>query len=351
MGIIGSLLISTVVIGATPVELETLDGARVTGELVRLNLDEVAIQVQQQQQTIPIEQLRRLRPIRKNSPAEAPSIRISIELTDGSRLQATGYQVDGARATIELVGDVTVQLPIRAVRIVRYSRPQAELDRQWQEIQQAKVAGDVLVVRRPNQILDYVVGRLDRIDPKGIRFQFDGQWMDVRQEKADGLIYFQAAAPSFPAPKCRLTTCAGDQWNLQSLVLQEQQIRIKSNNGAQLLLPITHVQSMDFGSSSSVFLSDLEPDQIQWTPLLQVKALEEELRQLFRPRRDQTLAGSKLRLEMADGQSQEYRKGLSIHSRTELVYRLSRRVSAIRGLGRPGSDDRPQQFGDAGDFR
>ncbi len=104
---------------------------------------------------------------------------------------------------------------------------------------------------------------------------------------------------------------------------------------AQVVLPIAHVQSIDFGSSSSIYLSDLEPDQLKWTPFLQVKELDEELRQLFRPRRDRTFRGSKLRLKMTDGPSQEYNKGLSMHSRTELVYRLAgeyRQFAAFAGL-------------------
>lgn len=97
MGIIGPLLMSTAVMTAAPVALETLDGARMEGELVRLNTDEAAIQVQQQQRTIPTEQLRWLRSATRDSSPDTEPVQAWIELTDGSRLNATGYQVDGAR--------------------------------------------------------------------------------------------------------------------------------------------------------------------------------------------------------------------------------------------------------------
>ncbi len=192
-------------------------------------------------------------------------------------------------------------------------------------------------MRRPNQVLDYVVGQLGAADADTVRFMFEGNWIDVRRAKVDGMIYYEAAAAAFPAPKCRLTTCAGDVWNVQQLTQQDDQIQVTSNNGAQLALPVALLQTIEFGSSTTVYLSDLEPERMQWTPYVRVESLAAELEQLYQPRRNQSLAGGPLRVRLAepDGAQQDFEKGLSIHSRTELVYRLAgeyRQLAALAGL-------------------
>jgi hypothetical protein len=58
---------------------------------------------------------------------------------------------------------------------------------------------------------------------------------------------------------------------------------------------------------------------------------------MFLPRQDASFGGGKLKLSGGDGKNrgQEYEKGLAIHSRTELIYRLAgrfRRLTAIAGI-------------------
>lgn len=337
---IGQLAISVsvaFVASGLQVELENPDGARTRGELLRLDTEQVELQTPQDRALQPTSQVRLVRRVDPAAETPAASVAAWIELTDGSRLLARDYQADDQQASIPLSAGVTAQLPTRAVRSVRFSAAQAELDRQWNEIRLAKVAGDVLIVRRPNQVLDYVVGQLGAADAERVKFLFEGNWIDVRRNKVDGMIYYEAAPAAFPAPKCRLTTCAGDLWNVQDLTLQGDQLKLTSNNGAQVSWPVSLLQTVEFGSSTTVYLSDLEPERVQWTPYVGIRSVAAELEQLFQPRRNQSLAGGPLRVQVAepDGAQQEFEKGLSIHSRTELVYRLAgeyRQLAAVAGL-------------------
>jgi hypothetical protein len=330
--------------GSATVEIENQDGSRVTGELIRLDLEAVELAGTPKNHLLPMQALHQIRLVGDAEPSGGSAATVWIELTDGSRLQASGYGLSQQRASIRTLTGSSLSVDSRLVRLVRYSAPQADLDRQWDEILQAKVAGDVLIVRRPNQILDYVVGQLGEIDEERIQFQFDGKWIDVRPEKVDGIIPFQPNVPPFPAPKCRLRTRTGDSWQLQNFVLDGEQLRVTSNNGAEATIPVSQIDSLSFGSSAVTYLSDIEPERMEWTPFLRIDVLQAEMSELFRPRRDQNLAGGTLRIVDSQGREQTFSKGLSIHSRTEIVYRLAgeyRQFAAQAGLapseGGPGS--------------
>ena len=309
--IVGLLAIGWVVTGDLPVEIETADGTRLAGELIRLDTEGVELQLPQQRRWLPAQQLRCLRPGQAASASSFPTATAWIELTDGSQLQAQDYRVADQQASLPLLSGIPLQLTTDLIRRVRFSPPHAELDPQWKDLARSKAAGDILVIRRPNQILDYLVGQVGAIDQETLKFLFDGEWIEVRRDKIDGVIYFAASAPAFPAPKCRLTTLTGDVWQVQTLTQQGEQILLASNNGTQVSLPLSVIEAVDYGSSATVYLSDLEPNRVQWTPLLRIEALSEELQQMFQPRRDQSLLGGPLRLRLAatEGVMQEFPKG------------------------------------------
>jgi hypothetical protein len=329
------ILVLSLAVGSFPVELEKQDGSRVQGELIRLDPEVVELQGGPRNELVPTQEIQQIRLTGAAETAHESPGSIWVELTDGSRLVARAYGLRQQQATIQRSATDSFSIDRRLVRYVRYSAPQAELDRQWDDILQAKVAGDVLIVRRPNQILDYVVGQLGEIDEQKIQFQFDGNWIDVRPEKVDGIVPFQPNTPAFPAPKCRLTTRTGDLLQLQTFSSDGEQLRITSNNGVELAISLSQVESLRFGSSAVTYLSDIDPERTNWTPFMRIDALEQEMARLFQPRRDQSLTGGVLRIVDSDGREQEFEKGLSIHSRTEMTYRLAgeyRQFAAQAGL-------------------
>jgi hypothetical protein len=73
-------------------------------------------------------------------------------------------------------------------------------------------------------------------------------------------------------------------------------------------------------------LSDLAPERTTWTPFVGPTANLAELGRLYEPRRDQSLLGGSLWLSRSDAEGRlaraRFEKGLSLHSRCEVVYRL-----------------------------
>jgi hypothetical protein len=99
-------------------------------------------------------------------------------------------------------------------------------------------------------------------------------------------------------------------------------------------LPFSKIKMIDFSLDKLVFLSDLEPETVRWTPFLPAGKIARLLEMLYTPRPDRNLDG--LPLQLRTGQvTKQYAKGLAIHSRTELVYRLAgkyRRFAAVAGM-------------------
>ena len=86
--------------------------------------------------------------------------------------------------------------------------------------------------------------------------------------------------------------------------------------------PIPVIAAPCFSGSNVVYLSDLVPTRSQWQPFFPAATLQQEFQRLFEPRMNENFDNEPLRLVMADGRRQEFTKGLALHSRSEVVYRM-----------------------------
>jgi hypothetical protein len=176
-----------------------------------------------------------------------------------------------------------------------------------------------------------------------VRFLFDGEAVDVPRSRLEGLIYYVPPGDEMPSVTCRAIDVHGNSWNVGAVSLSGDDLQMRTCAGVSLSLPLAHLEKLDFGTGNVVYLSDLEPLKVQWTPLLASNAVADGLQQLFQPRRDQSFVGRALRLRFKEDANrvQEFPKGLAIHSRTELVYRLPagfRRLTAWVGMDEQSGD-------------
>lgn len=131
----------------------------------------------------------------------------------------------------------------------------------------------------------------------------------------------RAASPTPPAP-CgrREVTLADDQWKWTTPA------------GLSVTQPVEKIVQIDFSSGKIVYLSDLNPDSVAWTPFFGAAKPQPSLEKFYAPRNDRNFEAAPLQLG-----GTQYRKGLALHSRTELVYRLPEGFSRLRALA--GIDD------------
>jgi hypothetical protein len=331
------LLLSLALLAAPPIELHALDGELLSGELASLDAQQLVIRTEGHQRSIPLPAVLHLDFHRPNSPAPHGS-GLLIALTDQSMLPAASFSVTGDRAMIELPA-ASATLPLAVVSQVRKSEASDVDQRQWEQILSENLAGDVIVLRK-NDALDYLEGVLHDVDAAQARFEIDGETVPVKWSKIFGLIYHRSRGDHSPPPLCRVDDVYGSRFFAAAVSLQDDALNLTLASGATVKLPLEAVSRLDYSLGKLVYLSDLDWDRRASTRAAAFgpSVPPDPETDLFAPQRDRALEGGPLLLR-----KKPYAKGLALHSRTLLVYRLPdgfRRFTAIAGI-----DDRMERRG------
>lgn len=378
-----------IALGAHDFQLQTADGETHYGRLVEVSTDHVSLDTEQGKVSVPLENLADVTPVADIAPAAAiaaAKATLWVELVDGSRLAATGYRVTKGRATITLVDDQSAQLPTSAIRAVRFlpataaktsaseaTADQADTDRtpedeapqdpapmpptaaapppnasheaaDWARIVETDTAADLIVVRK-KESLDYQAGVLGDVTDTIVGFKLDDEKIDVKRTKVAGLVYYHAAGKKLPASHGQVLDEAGSRLEIAEVSLESETLKVKTPAGFEAAVPLDKLAAF---TGRVQYLSDLEPISASWRPLVAAAGQPASAEAFFRPRRDQAIDGGALRL---DGHS--FAKGLSMVSRTEMVYRLPqgqfKRLKALAGIddrARPAGDARLEVWGD-----
>ncbi|MEX0818380.1 MAG: NPCBM/NEW2 domain-containing protein [Pirellulaceae bacterium] len=332
-------------VGLTPVGVQQLDGQSNRGTLVSLGTEQAVVETDQGKQTFSIRELFSLTFLDANAdedfvPLEDP---VSVQFVDGSNVQATSFLVESGRATVLLPENEPIVAATRVIHAVRFFKPSVALAKQWDEIESAgDIAGDVLVIRKTRTSedengveqtsigLDSLEGLLYEVTDEHVAFEFDGTRVDVPRHKVEGVIYFHRTSSRLAEPTSRVLTVDGSAWNFKSCELEGDAIKGISVGGVRVSLPVTNVTKIDFSVGNLVFLSDLQPDAFEWNSDLETPKTPSVVSTWYRLRLDKGFYGGPLVLD-----AHSYEKGLALHSRTKLTYRLTRefqRFAAIAGI-------------------
>lgn len=346
-------LLLAALVGVTPVDVNRLDGRTSSGALVSLTPGQVVVETVEGVQTYSTRELFSLafQDTFADEDDVLPENTISVQFVDGSKVQATGFLVDAGRATVLLAENEAIRAPTRSLHAVRFFRPIPELAKQWDEIESTgDIAGDVLVIRKARTTededgveqesigLDSLEGVLSEVTDESVAFQFDGTRVDVPRQKVEGMIYFHRTANRLVEPTSRVFMADGSAWNFKSCELDGDMIKGVTVAGVRLSLPLVSITKIDFSVGNLVFLSDLAPDSFEWKSDLETPKTPTVVSTWYRLQLDQSFGGGPLVLD-----GHYYDKGLALHSRTKLSYRLTRefeRFAAIAGI-----DDRYQSAG------
>ncbi|MGD0517241.1 MAG: NPCBM/NEW2 domain-containing protein [Thermoguttaceae bacterium] len=321
--------------GASPTfEVQTLDDRIVSGTLAELTADGLTVETTAGKVFLETEKLLNVS-LKQKPAASIPPPGAWIELTDGSTIVARQYTVRGDRAAITLLNDEVLETPTRSIRNVRLQHISEALAGQWSRILTAKLDGDVLVVRKGDN-LDYHQGVLGDVNTDVVRFQPDGEDLPINRTKVYAFVYRHPSGEARPGPICRLTDVFGSHWQVSKIAL-EKKLQWTTPAGLTLSCPIEILASIDFSQGKIVYLSDLKPESVAWTPFFNMAKTLPSMEQLYAPRQDRNFESNSLQLA-----GSEYGKGLAIRSRTEMVYRLPGSFARFKAVA--GIDDsvRPQ---------
>lgn len=282
---------------AADVQVKLLRGADVSGRLVAASADKLTLVSPTGEQTIPANQLRAVEfPKLKTEPEKTA---LWLELLDGSHIAAAGVSLAGGKAVIELVGgDKLPEIPARAIRAIRFGNNDPALTEQWQEILNGTRAGDVLVLKKnatreiedkgetktvTTLTLDELEGTILQIGPDSVKFDFDGDKVDVKREKLEGVIFFQSVKRELPPAMVRLKDVAESDWHLRTLEVQGEEIVASTPVGVNLRLPFAQLRRLDFSAGNEAMLAELPIENSVASVALLPKSLSPAAADWFSP--------------------------------------------------------------------
>jgi hypothetical protein len=264
---------------------------------------------------------------------ESPATTAWVQLVDGCLLEATAYTVRNRSATIQL-GEKSLSCDTRLVHSVRFHRPTPELDPAWREIVAAGGRGDIAVLRRSSTSLDQLEGVFHDITGEAVEFEYDEQRIAVKHAKLEGIVYYHSGTLELPKPICEVVVVNGSRWQAQTLALAGSAITFSTPCGVNFEAPLNELSRLDFAAGNVAYLSDLDFEVTECVPFIASRLPPERIMQIYSPRKDSSFEGNGLWLGERSRATQ-YTKGLSIHSRSRLVFRLAepfRRLTAVVGI-------------------
>lgn len=327
------------------VKLLTGDGP--TGEVVSVSAERVTLRTVDGEKTVPAAEIMWLELSAAPSELKPDTW---IELLDGSKLNAVGYAAAAGQARLELTSGQAATVATRSVKSVRFKAQDPALATQWREILASPATGDLLVVRKtsmrtvqegenePTMVTEVALDQLDGtvldVGAESVQFEFEGEKIDVRREKLEGIVYYEPAKREFSPPACRLIDSGGSAWSLKTLELAEGRLRGTAVGGAAIDIPLEAVGKIDYSVGNVLLLAEMEPDTGGGDPAvsLQPSAMTFKFGRVFGVRAGPPLGTTRFQI---DGKT--YGGGLSLHSPASLVYRVPEGFRWLRAVA--GVDD------------
>ena len=328
------------------VEVRLLDGRAVEGAIVELSDERLTLQTSEGRVSFETDKLLGVfskqaaavgQAVPDTSKRPLPVEQTVIDLIDGSTLVADRYTVTDGQPRLAFPGNRTLELPAGVVAAVRLLTTGPATADEWSRLVELPTDSDLLVVGDA-QSINYHKGVLLDVTDAIVQFELDGTLLPVKRAKIFGLIYHRAASGETSPAICRITDTTGSRWSARSIAL-DGDLRWTTPSGVVTGCPLTAIRSIDFSQGKIVYLSDLKPESTEFTPYFGGSDAAPLLRRLYALRTDTNLELGPLQLD-----KQTYRKGLALHSRSEVVYRLPDRFSRFKAIA--GIDAAARPHGD-----
>jgi hypothetical protein len=180
---------------------------------------------------------------------------------------------------------------------------------------------------RKDDNLDYHAGAIRGVTEEAVQVDLDGEMVRVQRAKVHGLVYHHSAGRQLPDALCSISDVCGSSWMARSVTSSGAAIEWITPAGVTVSRPLASLVRLDFAVGNVLYLSDLKPDSVEWTPFFGIgKELPTRL-EFYSPKTDRSRSGGPLEVD-----GKKYAKGLCIHSRTTIVYRLRGRFGRFKAV-------------------
>ncbi len=313
------------------VEAQLLSGETIAGRLVELGAQGIAIRTAKGRVATELGQLAGLT-VKSPQPVSELRAAVWIELVDGSVLAGTSYTSAEGRSKIALLGSAAMEISTQEVKTVRFQAQSDVVSAQWTKIVDTEAPADFLVLRKEDA-LDYHRGAIRGVTADTVRFELDGEVLSVKSAKVYGIVYHHPQGRQLPDAICSITDISGSSFAVRTVAASGDSLQWTTPAGVTISRPAASVARIDFSIGNLLYLSDLKPDSVEWTPYFSLGRELAVRSEFFAPKQDRSLSGGSLELD-----GKKYAKGVAIHSRTTITYRLRGRFSRFKAIA--GIDDK-----------
>lgn len=320
------VLMSNVVIGLPIADVALIDGSQFNGELTAISDTEVKITADGQTQAIASEQLQAI-VLSKKQPTIPEGNNIKVTLHDGSELKAKSVLATTSNARVTIGDELSYRLKSDSIASIQFKPLPEQAQEDYDRILKGESTGDVIIILRPSGAIDELEGIVERVDNEAVTFNFDGDRIPIELSKLAGVKLLKSGSLKTLKTTCELTDLRGNRWRACRFNLNapETALEFETGLGDKISLQLAQIQKFQFASSNLVYLSDLSPENAEWTPYLTGRLIRNRLNQLYAPVKDRSANGGPIRIG-----EQEFTKGLSLRSKTVLTYRLTEEFNSLQ---------------------
>lgn len=313
--------------------VDTINGASATGKLLELNSQQAVIESAGTPHTFKLSEVRLIGPVESpgSRPARVAPAAISavvVETLDGARIAATAFEATKGVAKLTLAGGESIDVPTKFIHRVDFHLEGKAAA--WPDLPK-DAAGDLIVVQKKDAA-DLVEGVIGDVSAETVKFSVDQDVVPVKRARVLGLIYFHSQADTMPETQAIVENRSGSKIAAEKVELADGQLQVTTTFGGTLTWPLDAVRSIDFSPGRMLYLSDMQPDSSDWTPLLDFGKQNDAISQFYKPRFDRSLDGGSLSIG-----GQTYAKGVAMAARTVLEYKVAGRGREFRAMA--GIDD------------
>jgi NPCBM/NEW2 domain len=326
-------------------ELATLDGKKLTGEIVSVIGNELTFKTASSEEKFLVTTLSAVTVGPPPKGVEAGKKHTVVELTDGSVFRCDSIAIKRWDIELKLLGagERTLTVPMRrgergeepgAVFAINRHAGDLKLEQDFRFRVRERRGFDLWVTKGKTKDnagkdvdrLDAVPGTFGPGDAAAdtVEFRLEGESKDstLRMNRVDGMIFNQKPGEAPPA-LCKVIDSDGNEYVAQAVARTDKGYAVTTVSGIKLDLAQALVSKFDFAAGAVKFLSDLDPS-----------ALEESGSDPEHYQRDKTLDKQPIQLfvDPDKGVKETFPKGLTVHAKTMLTYELKGHYKVFRAM-------------------
>jgi hypothetical protein len=335
---------------AAAAELATLDGKKLTGEIVAISGNELTFKSPAGEEKFLVTTIHSVTMGPAPRAMETSQKHTTVELIDGSLFRCSDITIKGDQVELKLLSPGatgpaaasprTVTVPMRpALYAVNRVAGDLKLDQDFRGLLRSRGRNDLFVFKKPVtndqgkevDALDATAGTFGPGDATGESIQFTQEGAKeapVRMTRVAGMIFNQRVE-AVPPAICKVIDADGNELVAAAVARTPKGYAVTTVSGVKVDLDQAQVSKFDFAAGSIKYLSDLDP-----------AALEESGTDPEHYQRDKNLDKRPIQLvvEPAGGRVEAFPKGLTLKAKTMITYELKGQYKVFRAVAGVDAD-------------